>query len=147
MTLWEAVRKAKRVFLIGNGGSAANAIHIANDWVACGIDARPLLDIATITAIANDFGYEYIFSRQIKVIGKEGDLLVALSGSGKSLNILCAIKAAKKKNMTVWAILGNRYSPAKKLADYTIVRDTNMQGAEELQLRIGHDVMRCLKLS
>ena len=145
MNLAESVKNASRVFLIGNGGSAANAIHIANDWVACGIDARPLLDIATITAIANDFGYKYIFSRQIYVVGEKDALLIALSGSGKSANILEGIWAAKKKNMTVWAIVGEIGSPASRLAHHVIENGRNMQGAEESQLRIGHEVMRWLK--
>lgn len=147
MTLFESVSKAKRVFLIGNGGSAANAIHIANDWIAHGVDARPLLDIATITAIANDFGYENIFSRQIQVIGSEGDMLLALSGSGNSPNILRAIKTAKKKGMVVWAIVGSPHSKASRLAHFTIEGGVDMQDAEEKQLLIGHEVMRCLSVS
>ena len=145
MNLAESVKNASRVFLIGNGGSAANAIHIANDWVACGIDARPLLDIATITAIANDFGYKYIFSKQIYVVGEKDALLVALSGSGKSPNILEGIRAAKKKNMTTWAIVGEHNSPASRLAHRVIEKGPDMQSAEEWQLFAGHEVMRWLK--
>ena len=145
VNLAQAVKRASRVFLIGNGGSAANAIHISNDWVACGIDARPLLDIGTITAIANDFGYKYIFSKQIYVVGEKDALLVALSGSGKSPNILEGLRAAKKKNMTTWLIVGESNSPASRLAHYTTEDGDNMQDAEEWQIRVGHMVMRWLK--
>lgn len=150
--LGKGILASSRVFLIGNGGSAANAIHIANDWIACGIDARALTaDIATLTAIANDFGYKHIFSRQLYVMGEKDALLIALSGSGNSPNILGAIRAAKKKNMTTWAIIGawtdsnGRLGKASRSAHHVIARGANMQSAEEWQVRIGHEVMRCLK--
>ena len=152
--LGQDILAASRVFLIGNGGSAANAIHIANDWIACGVDARALTsDVATLTAIANDFGYKHIFSRQLYVMGEKDALLIALSGSGNSSNILEAIRAAKEKNMTTWAIIGawkdgnGRLGKASRSAHHVIARGTDMQAAEEAQLRIGHEVMRCLKSS
>ena len=125
------VKAASRVYLIGNGGSAANAIHICNDLLACGIRAYTL-DPATLTASANDFGYETVFSRWISTVGEPGDLLIAMSGSGKSPNILAAIRAAKFCGMTVYRIFGNE-------------RCENMQEAEEAQIRIGHELMRALK--
>ena len=81
MKLAEAVRNARRVYLIGNGGSYANAVHVANDLLSVGVRAYTL-DPASLTASANDFGYETVFSRWISVVGEKGDLLVALSGSG-----------------------------------------------------------------
>src|SRR5260221_698204 len=96
--LASAIRQAKRIYLIGNGGSFANAAHIANDLLACGIRAYTL-DAATLTASANDFGYETVFERWIATVGEAGDLLIALSGSGRSLNILNALRTAKKRGM------------------------------------------------
>lgn len=126
--LTNKVRAAKRVYICGNGGSAANALHIANDLVSVGVRAFALTaDVATLTAIANDFGYENVFSRQLKVYGEVGDLLIALSGSGKSPNILRAIETANKIGMTVHKVFG---------------APLNMQSAEELQIVIGHRVMR-----
>ena len=132
-SLIDRVRAAKRVYIIGNGGSAANAMHIANDLVSCGIRAHALTaDIATFSAIANDYGYENVFSRQIEVFGESDDLLIALSGSGKSPNILKAIDTAQDIGMSIWRIFGNE-------------RGENMQQAEETQLKIGHDLMRVLR--
>ena len=140
-TLIEAVRNARRVYLVGNGGSAANAIHIANDLLSCGIRAHALLDISTITAIANDFGYELVFSRQIDVIGDKGDLLICLTGSGNSPNILKAIESAKKKGMDTLVItMGGK---ASEMSDH-ILTETNMQLSEEAQLMLGHEAMICL---
>lgn len=137
-SLTEAIRKAKRVYLIGNGGSAANAIHIANDLVSCGISAQALLDIATVTAIANDYGYEHIFSRQIEVFGNKGDLLICLTGSGNSKNILNAIETAKARGMDTFVITGG--GKAATISPH-ILTDDNMQLSEERQLILGHEVM------
>ena len=129
--LYLKVKKAKRVYLVGNGGSYANAIHIQNDLLAQGIKAYTL-DAATLTATANDYSYEEIFSRWLEVVGEKGDLLIALSGSGKSKNILKAVEAAKSKGMDVETIYGAPLG-------------FSMQGAEENQLFIGHEVMRQLR--
>ena len=130
-SLISLVKAAKRVYLIGNGGSHSNAVHICNDLLACGIKAYTL-DPATLTASANDYGYETVFSRWLNVVGERGDLLIAMSGSGKSPNILNAIGTAHFKEMTVYRIFGNE-------------RGEDMQQAEEAQIRIGHDIMRALK--
>ena len=129
--LAEAVRSAKRVYLIGNGGSYANAMHICNDLLACGIRAYTL-DPATLAAFANDHGWDIAFARWISVVGEEDDLLIALSGSGQSSNILCAIETAESIGMTVYRIFGNE-------------RGETMQEAEEAQLIIGHQVRACLQ--
>lgn len=131
MTLAEAVKKAGRVYIIGNGGSYANASHIANDLLSVGVKAYTL-DSATLTAFANDYGYETVFARWIKVVGEPGDLLIALSGSGKSPNILNAIDSAKSCGMGTWLI-----------TDY--LRSRDMQESEEDQLVAGHEAMRCLR--
>jgi D-sedoheptulose 7-phosphate isomerase len=133
MTLAEAIKRARRVYIIGNGGSYANAMHIQNDLIACGVRAHTL-DPSTLTATANDHGFEYVFSKWLLAFGESGDLLIALSGSGKSPNILNAIQAAKIIGMDVWPIFGSE-------------RGENMQQAEEAQLGLGHEVMRCLKSS
>lgn len=128
--LYLKVKKAKRTYIIGNGGSWANSIHLANDFIACGIKAFTL-DPATLTATANDYGFEFVFSKWLITVGEPGDLLVALSGSGKSKNILNAIEAAEKIGMDVEKIFGFPY--------------LDMQASEERQLVIGHEVMRQLR--
>ncbi len=125
------VKAAKRVYIAGNGGSFSNAQHIANDLELCGIRAHTL-NPASLTASANDHGYEFVFSRWIMVHGEPGDLLIAMSGSGKSPNILNAVEAAKIIGMDVYCIFGNE-------------RGQDMQSAEEHQLRVGHELMRAFR--
>jgi D-sedoheptulose 7-phosphate isomerase len=142
----DAIRNAKRVYIIGNGGSYANAMHIANDLNTCGVRAHTL-DPSTLTAWANDFGYETVFERWIELNGEAGDLLIALTGSGNSKNIVYAIQAAKKLHMNTYAITG-AYNPEPAVADVAdvILRlGSNMQDAEEQQLWVGHEAMRSLK--
>jgi D-sedoheptulose 7-phosphate isomerase len=129
--LSEAVRKAKRVYIIGNGGSYANAIHIANDLLSVGVKAYTL-DPATLTAFANDHGYSTVFAKWLRIVGEPGDLLIALSGSGKSSNIVNAIAVAKAVGME--AMLITNY-----------LREKDMQASEEEQLAVGQEVMRCLR--
>ena len=129
--LLDKIRKAPRVYIVGNGGSYANALHLQNDLIACGIKAYTL-DPSTLTATANDFGYEYVFSRWLSVVGEKGDLLIALSGSGKSKNILLAVETAEKIGMQVEKVFGAE-------------RGLSMQDAEECQLWLGHELMRNLK--
>lgn len=130
--LADLIRKAKRVYIIGNGGSAANAMHMANDLFSAGVRAHALTaDNAVVTMIANDYGYEHIFSRQIAVYGEPGDLLIALSGSGKSPNILNGIAEAERIGMTVYRIFGAPHF--------------DMQTAEETQIWNGHEAARWLK--
>ena len=129
--LLEKIKNAKRVFLIGNGGSYANAMHICNDLLACGISAFTL-DPATMAASANDYGWVHVFSRWIRVVGERGDLLIALSGSGKSTNILAAIREAEDIGMDFHLV-----------TDYLRTRD--MQQSEEDQIVLGHELMRALR--
>ena len=129
-SLADQIKAAKRVFIIGNGGSYANATHICNDLLACGVPAFTL-DPATMSASANDYGYETVFARWLNVVCAEGDLLIALSGSGKSPNILSAIRVAEGKGVRVIRIFGNE-------------RGEDMQTAEEAQIRIGHTIWRAL---
>lgn len=125
------IKQAKRVFLIGNGGSYANASHIANDLLSCGIRAHTL-DPASLTATANDHGYDTVFSRWIATVGEAGDLLIALSGSGTSANILAALETAKALGIQTHLV-----------TDYLSSRD--MQQSEEDQLSIGHELMRGIR--
>ena len=129
--LLEKLKRARRVYLIGNGGSYANAAHIANDLLSCGIKAHTL-DAAILTAWANDIGYESIFATWLETVGEKGDLLIALSGSGTSPNILKALDAARAIGMDFHLV-----------TDYLRTRD--MQQSEEDQLVIGHNLMRALR--
>ena len=125
------VKAANRVYIIGNGGSYANAMHICNDLLACGVPAFTL-DPATMAASANDFGWDTVFERWIRVVGQRGDLLIALSGSGKSPNIFKAVAAARELGLTVRCIFGAESG-------------LDMQQAEEEQIKIGHEIWRSLR--
>ena len=140
----------RRVFLCGNGGSAANAIHIANDLLYApgdkAIRATALTaNIAVVTCIANDIDYRDIFAKQLEAHGDAGDLLIALSGSGNSDNIVRAIKQAKNIGMTSYAIVGFDGGTCKQAADHSLhfpVHD--MQIAEDIQTIVGHMLMKAL---
>jgi D-sedoheptulose 7-phosphate isomerase len=120
----------KTIFVIGNGGSAANASHFAQDItkgiffnkpVAKTIKALSLTDnIAHISAIANDDGYEKIFSAQLNSFAKNGDYLVCISGSGNSKNIMEAVAAAKQKNIFVIGVTGFDGGALKLAADFNV---------------------------
>lgn len=144
--LAEAIKKAKRVYICGNGGSFANAQHIQNDLEGKGIRAHTL-NPASLTRTANDQSYEEIFAQWVGVHGEQGDLLLVLSGSGNSPNIIKALRKGKELGMTTWALLGYPAGKAASIADVSIVAGPNMQQAEEAQLVAGHEVWGWLKNS
>ncbi|QNJ01745.1 SIS domain-containing protein [Synechococcus sp. PROS-U-1] len=147
----------QNVFLCGNGGSAANAIHIANDLLYGvanygSIEKKFGLKVESLTAnsgiltcLANDTGYENIFSKQLEVKGSKNDVLIALSGSGNSKNIITAIHTANKIGIKTFAILGYDGGICKSIANHTIhFAVDDMQIAEDVQLIVGHLCMKYL---
>lgn len=102
------VRTAKKkVFFIGNGGSAGIAVHMTADFLKNGrMRTIDMYGAATITCLGNDYGYEYIFSKQLEILADEGDVLIAISSSGNSLNILLAADVMKKCGGTVVTMTG-----------------------------------------
>lgn len=146
MLIEEMVRDAKRVYIVGNGGSYANAVHIVNDLLSCGIKAHAL-DPATLTAFANDHGYETVFERWLLVVGEPGDLLIALSGSGRSPNIVRALETARAMEMKTLLLTGayEEQPKAASLADHVLRYGDTMQSAEEAQVFTWHQLMRRIK--
>jgi D-sedoheptulose 7-phosphate isomerase len=148
----ETARKQRRqVFICGNGGSAANALHIANDFTAAmfkgtrdAIRANALpANVGVLSCIGNDLSYEVIFSQQLRVLAEPGDLLIVLSGSGNSPNILAVLDEAKAQGVTSVAILGFDGGKALAKADHIIHFALNdMQIVEDLQIAVGHMIMR-----
>ncbi len=154
--LLESWQQGRRVFLCGNGGSAGNAIHLANDFLygiakttGGGLKVMALsANSAVITCLANDVGYDHIFSEQLAVQAQKGDLLIALSGSGNSGNIVRVLKQASAMGVMSFAILGFSGGKSKQFADVAIHFPVDdMQIAEDLQLIVGHMVMQWLYAS
>jgi D-sedoheptulose 7-phosphate isomerase len=155
--LYEAWTNRRQVFICGNGGSAANALHMANDFHygigACGpgpqlpglrVEALPA-NIGILTCLANDTGYENVYSQQLKVKANPGDLLIVLSGSGNSPNVVNALSTARELGMHSYAIVAFSGGRCKELADQAIHFPINdMQIAEDTQLIIGHLCMQWL---
>lgn len=143
----------RQVFLCGNGGSAGNAVHLANDFLygiskehGSGLRAHALsANVSVLTCLANDCGYDEIFSKQLAVQACEGDVLIVLSGSGDSPNIVRALEQARAMGVTTYAILGYSGGAAKALTDVAIhFAVDDMQIAEEMQLVVGHMLMQWL---
>ena len=151
--LMQAWRTGAKIYLCGNGGSAGNAIHLANDFIygagiqnGCGLRTESLsANAAVLTCLANDIGYDRIYSEQIKVKGNPGDVLIVLSGSGNSPNVVKALETANQIGMKTFAILGFTGGRCKELARFPIHFEVNdMQIAEDLQLIVGHMCMQWL---
>jgi len=143
----------RQVFFAGNGGSGGNATHLANDFIyalskqsGSGIRAHSLVaNPSVITCLANDEGYDQVFSLQLAVMARRGDVLIAFSGSGNSPNILLALEEARKIGMTSYAVLGYSGGKAKALADVPIhFAVDDMQISEDTQVVIGHMIMQWL---
>jgi D-sedoheptulose 7-phosphate isomerase len=151
--LLDCWRTRRQVFLCGNGGSAGNAVHLANDFLygisrqkgsALRVTALPA-NGSVVTCLANDEGYDSIFSLQLAVLANRDDVLIVLSGSGNSPNIVKALEQAREMGVRSYAILGYSGGKAKALADVPLhfpVED--MQISEDLQLIVGHMVMQWL---
>jgi D-sedoheptulose 7-phosphate isomerase len=110
------------VWVVGNGGSASLAEHWAQDLQKqCRVRAQALTNLASITAYANDVSYEQVFSRQLSTLAKEGDLLVAISGSGNSPNVLAALTMARRMGVETFGVLGMEGGQAKDLCEGSII--------------------------
>ena len=141
------IQSKNNIFICGNGGSAANSLHMANDFNLVLIKKKKYKSYvdslcsnqAIISCIANDFGYKNIFSEQIKIRAKKNDLVIFLSGSGNSENIINGIKLSLKNNLKVFSILGFDGGKAKKLSqNFFHLEIDDMQYSEDAQNIINH---------
>ena len=141
-----SLRKDGKLLIFGNGGSAADSQHIAAEFVGrFRRERRPLAAIAlntntsTMTALANDYGYEFTFSRQVEALGREGDIVMGLSTSGNSKNIIAAVKKAKTLGLTTVSLTGGDGGALRRETDISIVvpsKDTAR--IQESHIMIGH---------
>jgi len=142
----EVYRQGKKTMLAGNGGSAADAQHIAAELVGrYGFD-RPSIpslalttDTSNLTAIGNDYGYDKVFSRQLEGMGQEGDLFIGISTSGNSQNIINAFESAKERGITTVALVGRDGGKMGQMADFAIIIPSNATPRiQESHILIGH---------
>ena len=142
------LKQSKRIFIAGNGGSAATAMHYACDFMSQGLNAICLnTDISKITAIANDYDYLEIFRKQLKHLNiNHKDLLILISTSGNSPNILAAANYAKSKGLMVMGISGFDGGELKRISDYSAhINNNNCGICEDVHSIFGHYLTEQLK--
>lgn len=143
----ECIALGGKLLICGNGGSAADSIHFSGEMVGRMMrERRPLpaialsADISALTAIGNDYGYDHVFTRGVQAFGKSGDILFAISTSGKSPNVLKAVEAAKKIGMTVIALTGGTGGPLGEMADrhLNVALGKNSPRIQEVHIQVIH---------
>ncbi|MBN1912856.1 MAG: D-sedoheptulose 7-phosphate isomerase [Candidatus Omnitrophica bacterium] len=145
-TIVDCLKKEGKVILFGNGGSASDAQHIAAEFVGRFRKDRTALaaislatNTSVITSLANDYGYDIVFSRQIEAVGKKNDLVIGISTSGKAKNVALGLKQAKKMNLKTVALTGGDGGELSKLADIILVVPSSVTARiQEAHITIGH---------
>lgn len=151
-TIHRALENGNKVLTCGNGGSAAEALHLAEEMMGrFNRDRDPMAavclcaDSPAITCISNDYGYEQVFARQVQGIGRRGDVLVALSTSGKSPNIVKALERGRALGLVNVGLLGRPDSPAEPLCDLAFTTETDRSShIQELHLVVIHLILEQL---
>ncbi len=144
----QAFREGKKVLLFGNGGSATDASHIAAEFVNRFVMERPPLpaialntDVAVLTSIGNDYDYSQIFSKQLAALGHEGDVVIGLSTSGNSANVIKAISVAKKNGMRSIVFTGGTGGKMATMADHTFIVQSKVTARiQETHITLGHAI-------
>jgi D-sedoheptulose 7-phosphate isomerase len=134
-----------RIFSCGNGGSMCDAMHFAEELTGrfrkerAPLPAMAINDASHMTCVSNDYGYDFIFSRYIEAWGNKGDVLLAISTSGNSPNVLLAVEAAKKKGMKVVGLLGKGGGKLKDMVDVSLIVDSNVSDRiQEVHIKCIH---------
>jgi D-sedoheptulose 7-phosphate isomerase len=144
----QAFREGKKVILFGNGGSAMDASHIAAEFVNRFLMERPPLpaialntDTAVLTSISNDYDYTQVFSKQLAALGHEGDVVIGISTSGNSPNVIKAMDVAKKNGMKTVILTGGTGGKLANTADYTFIVGTKVTARiQETHITLGHAI-------
>ena len=147
--LVDAIQKGNQIISCGNGGSMCDAMHFAEELSGKYRNDRPaypassISDPAYISCVANDYGYDFVFSRMVEALGRNGDILFAISTSGNSLNILNAIDAAKKKGMLVIGLTGKDGGKMAPLCDAEIraPKSEYADRAQEIHIKVIHSLI------
>ncbi len=142
----DSLKRGGKVIFFGNGGSAADSQHLAAEFVGRFKKDRKALaavalttDTSILTSLANDYGYEVIFAKQIEALGNKGDVAVGISTSGKAKNVIMGIKRAKDMNLKTIALTGGDGGALARLADITLIIPSKVTARiQEAHITIGH---------
>jgi D-sedoheptulose 7-phosphate isomerase len=143
-----ALRSGNKLLIVGNGGSAADAQHIAAEIVgrykqdrAAYAAVALTTDTSALTAIANDYGFEQVFARQVEGLGRNGDVLLALSTSGRSPNILAALRSARERGLVTVGFTGSKGETLRALCDHLLVAPTDDTPiVQQIYLTVAHAI-------
>ena len=146
-------RNGNKLLLMGNGGSSSDASHIAGEFVNRFLKDRPPLpaialntDMAVITSIGNDYGFNLIFSRQVETLAKEGDIVIAISTSGNSPNVIAAVETAKKMGNITIGLTGGSGGKLASLVDHAfIVPSEATPRIQEVHITLGHVICQVVE--
>jgi len=147
------LRRGGTIYSCGNGGSMSDAMHFAEEWSGrfrrdrAALPAMAFSDPAAMTCFANDFGFEQVFARQVEAHGKAGDLLVVISTSGNSPNLVAACTAARGRGLTVVGLLGRGGGKLKDLCDVAIVVPLGQTSdrIQEVHIQVIHAVIEAVE--
>ena len=142
----DCLKKGGKVILCGNGGSAADAQHIAAEFIGRFKRDRSALaaislttNTSVLTSLANDYGYDVVFSKQVEALGQKNDILIGISTSGKAKNVALALKQAKKNNLKTVAFTGGDGGELAKLADVSFIVPSSVTArVQEAHITVGH---------
>ena len=149
-----AIKAGKKIMLCGNGGSAADSQHVAAEFIGRFEKERKSMaaialttDTSALTAIGNDYGYEEVFSRQVEGLGQSGDLLIGISTSGNSKNVVKALGVAKEKGISTVALVGDRPNgKMQTIADYVLVAPSaNTARIQECHILMMHTICQLVE--
>lgn len=153
--LVDVFKRGNKVFLFGNGGSAADAQHIAAEFVGRFAFDRPALpalalsvNSSCVTAIGNDYGFDLVFSRQIEALARPGDMSIGISTSGNSQNVIHALSVARKMGLSTIALTGCTGGKLKDVAEYCICAPSNdTPRIQECHILIGHIISQLVEMT
>ena len=151
--IWDSMQQGGKLLLCGNGGSAADAQHLATECMVrlqhdrCPLPAVALTtDTSLLTAAGNDYGFDTIFARQVEGLGCAGDVLLALSTSGNSPNVLLAVEEARRRDMQTLGLLGKDGGALLEMVDIAlVVPSPNTQRIQEAHITVGHILCAALE--
>ena len=148
-----SLKSGGKVLLCGNGGSAADAQHLAAELVGrfC-LEREPFAavalsdNIAAVTAVGNDYGYQEVFARAVRGLGSPGDVLIAISTSGQSANVIAALRAAHERGLVTVALVGAADSPVAEASEHVLgVSGPNTARIQEGQMVLGHTIFELVE--